>query len=255
MAKIFISHSSKDKDMVIDFVDFLQKGMGFGRGDIFCTSYPNALPTGEEFIAKIKTELVGCEAAFLMITDNYLSSQFCMAELGAVWGLGKRIFPLLTVDIEKMNRTPLLGMQMRLLNRKDHMEAVYDEFCKYGIISKPSVGEFNSSLTNFMQKLKQQMDGEYLLRMDADGYYHTEILAEREISRSECRCYKIKGHVDEWRGENFPSTDWLFFFIGKFEDLKVGDKVRFRIKDVRVQTWNNLGLARDIFPADLQKEG
>ena len=184
MAKIFISHSSKDKDMVIDFMDFLQKGMGFGREDIFCTSYPNALPTGEEFIAKIKAELVGCEAAFLVITDNYLSSPFCMAELGAVWGLGKRIFPLLTVDLEKMNSTPLLGMQMRFLNKRDNMEAVYDEFCKYEIIPSPSVGEFNHNLNIFMQKL----NGEYQLKMGADGYYHTEILAVRENLRFDCRC-------------------------------------------------------------------
>lgn len=147
-----------------------------------------------------------------------------------------------------------MGLQMRTLNKRDHLEAVYDEFCKYGIISKPSVGEFNSNLTIFMQKLQQQINGGYLLEMEEDGYYHTEIIAVRKNVRPNFRCYKIKGHVDEWKGENMPATDWLVFNTGRFEDLEVGDKVRFQIRQTETRYWKDLNFARDIYLNDLQKE-
>ena len=45
MAKLFISHSSKDRELIKTLVEFLQMGMGISRGEIFCTSYPEELPT------------------------------------------------------------------------------------------------------------------------------------------------------------------------------------------------------------------
>ena len=69
MSKVFISHSTMNKEIVKGFVDFLQMGMGIARNEIFCTSYPNMLPTGEGFIKKIKEELKDCEAVIFIITE------------------------------------------------------------------------------------------------------------------------------------------------------------------------------------------
>ena len=52
--KIFISHSSKDKELVMMFVDLLTQGFHIDYNDIFCTSMDNALRVGEDFIKSIK---------------------------------------------------------------------------------------------------------------------------------------------------------------------------------------------------------
>lgn len=38
MAKIFLSHSSKDKKLVMTFCEFLRSGLDLTRKDIFCTA-------------------------------------------------------------------------------------------------------------------------------------------------------------------------------------------------------------------------
>lgn len=104
-----------------------------------------------------------------------------------------------------------------------------------------------------IQELKDDSD-EVLLQSGSDGYYHTEIAAVREGIREEYRCYKIKGHVEDWKSEDAPKTDWLLYKTGKYEDLKVGDKVRFQIVGTRITEWPDLGLARDIYPTRLKRE-
>lgn len=253
MAKIFVSHSSMNKEIAKCFVDFLQMGMGIAREEIFCTSYPNALPTGEEFIKKIKEELEDCEAVIFLVTDQYLKSQFCLAELGAAWGLGKKIYPLLLVDIEKIEKTPLKGLQVLFLDHENDISRVYDEFCSRRIISKPCTAEYIKRLPEFMGQISVLTKGEFLLEMGADGYYHAEICAVRNVP-SEYKCYKIKGHVEEWESENSAKTDWIFFRTGIYEALRVGDKVRFKISKTEVNRWGDIGLARNIYPAALEKE-
>lgn len=253
MAKIFISHSAMDKELIRSLVDFLQIGMGIERKDIFCTSYPEELPTGENFIEIIKQQMRNCEAAFFVITDNFLNSQFCLTEMGAAWGLGKRIFPLLLVSIDKMERTPLKGVQVRFLDRENDVSAIYDELRSNGIITKTSTAEYIHRLPEFMKQIQIRSNGEYMLEVSEDGYYHTEIMEVRNVP-AEYRCYRIKGHIEEWRNQGDAESDWLLFRAGIYKDLKVGTKVRFKIFRTEMKRWGDIGIARNIYPADLREE-
>ena len=49
MNGIFISHSTKDRELVEQIVELLQLGMGVEPSKIFCTSLEGTLPTGEDF--------------------------------------------------------------------------------------------------------------------------------------------------------------------------------------------------------------
>ena len=253
MAKIFISHSVRDKELIRTLVDFLQMGMGIGKEDIFCTSYPEELPSGENFIEIIRQQMRNCEAAFLVITDNFLRSPFCLTELGAAWGLGKRLFPLLLTSIDKVERTPLKGLQVRFLNKENDVSAIYDELRNNGIITKTSTAEYIRRLPEFIKQVHMQSNGEYILEVSEDGYYHTEVTEVRGVS-AEYRCYRIKGHTQEWRNQGNAESDWLFFRAGIYEDLKVGNKVRFKIFRTEVKRWSDIGIARNIYPADLRVE-
>lgn len=253
MSKVFISHSTANNEIVKLFVDFLKNGMGVAQGDIFCTSYPNTLPTGKSFIEKIREELGNCEAVIFLITDQYLKSQFCLAELGAAWALGKQIYPLLLVDIEKIEKTPLKGVQVLFLDREQDVTTLYDELCAERIIQDRCTSEYMGKLPEFIQKLKERIHGEFLLEKDDAGYYHTEVSGVRDVP-TQYRCYKIKGHVQDWKGAGTAKTDWIMFRTGMYEELKAGDKIRFQYTKEEVKDWNDIGRARNIYPSKLEKE-
>lgn len=154
MKKLFISHSSKDRKLVEEFIEFLQLGMGVKKADIFCTAYPEILATGRGFVEEIHKQMQECEMVLFIITEEYLQSAFCLAEMGAAWGMGKQCFPLLTVDYRRLDGTPLLGIQMRKLSSIDDMSVLYDELHKCGILDEYQTAEFNRRLSKFVESVK-----------------------------------------------------------------------------------------------------
>lgn len=85
--KIFISHSSKDKNVVSEFCDrILQLGMGLHSDDIFCTSIEDMnIKNGDDIRKHIKENILSADFSFLLISSNYKNSEICLNEMGAVW--------------------------------------------------------------------------------------------------------------------------------------------------------------------------
>ncbi len=78
--KIFISHSTKDRDIVARLSSFLESLSD--NIEVFCSSDSGAIPTGNDFIQTITTELETGDAFLPLISDHYFKSKFCMIELG-----------------------------------------------------------------------------------------------------------------------------------------------------------------------------
>lgn len=91
--KIFISHSSKDKNIIKDFTNLvLGLGMGIGPEDIFCTSIEDmTMKNGEDIREHIKNNILTADFSFLMISKKYQSSEICLNEMGAVWAANNRV--------------------------------------------------------------------------------------------------------------------------------------------------------------------
>ena len=84
MATIFVSHAVKDKAIVEEFVDLLHLGIGIQPDDTFCSSLPGMdIPTGAAFISHIKAQVTNPDLVLLMISPEFLKSQFCQHEVGA----------------------------------------------------------------------------------------------------------------------------------------------------------------------------
>jgi len=101
MSKIFISHSSKDKELVDIFIDtLLICGIGFTHDDIFCTSVEGlGIKTGDDWRNTIKKNLIGSEVIILFITPNYKESEICLNEMGAAWATHARVLPVIVHPI------------------------------------------------------------------------------------------------------------------------------------------------------------
>lgn len=104
--KIFISHSSYDKDIVEKFVDhILQLGIGIKPEDIFCTSIEDlGIRNGEDIRKHIHENICNVDYSFLMISKNYKASEICLNEMGAVWAYDNnvRLYILPDVDFKEI---------------------------------------------------------------------------------------------------------------------------------------------------------
>ena len=154
MPKIFLSHASEDKDLVQELVEFMVMGMKVSQDDIYCTSLKGTIKTGKKFIEDIKENLTENEIVIFLITENYLKSKFCLAELGAAWILNQNIYPVIVnpVKINDLNDTPLRDIQMKILNNKEDVATLYDELKAEGV-AKDNTSVFNTKLDKFMEYL------------------------------------------------------------------------------------------------------
>lgn len=94
---IFISHSSKDKEIVELFVDkILRLSLGIEIENIFCTSIDSTtIATGDDFRSVIKQRLIGASHVIQIISENYKASEVCLNEMGAVWVLNSKVIPFI----------------------------------------------------------------------------------------------------------------------------------------------------------------
>ena len=126
---VFISHAAKDKKLVAAIVDLLEGGIGVPEKEIFCSSLTGyGIPTGENFVTYIKTQIQKPKCVILLITPSYLGSNFCLAELGAAWAMSHKIFPILVEPIGYSDvKDVLLGTQVAKIDD----EIKYNELRDY----------------------------------------------------------------------------------------------------------------------------
>lgn len=254
MKTIFVSYSSKNEKLAKAFVELLQLGMGFAKNDIFCTAYPYMLETGNNFIEDIRNRMRECETVISIITDEYLRSSFCLAEMGAAWALSKRYFPLLMVPYERLDGTPLQGLQMRNLKSLEDLSIIYDELHKCKILESYQTAEFYKRAEAFVKGLKaNDYTEDSIINKDSDGYYEAVISSVRPVNNKQYRCYGLLGHISEPPDGEKADNDWLFYWRNAFPDLQVGDRVRFKTTKTKINKFPDLGRARNIYPDDLFK--
>ena len=104
--RIFISHASKDNELIGRFVDSIfLLGMGFNSEDIAYTSREDTgVPAGESIPQFIQDNIACADVVLLMISDNYKNSEVCLNEMGAAWALNKYIIQILlpNISIDKL---------------------------------------------------------------------------------------------------------------------------------------------------------
>lgn len=134
--KIFISHSSEDKQIVAEFIEkILRLGCGFHRSDIFCTLDHTAIRTGNDFRKEIIDNMKSCDYIICMISDNYRNSEVCQNEMGAAWALDdKRVLPFKFPNI-KFTEIGFLNVIKQAADITDgsKLDELYDDLCvNYG---------------------------------------------------------------------------------------------------------------------------
>lgn len=152
---IFISHSSKDKKIIEQFVDeILQLGMGIPSDSIRCTSIEGMnIPNGEKMREWIQDNIRNCSVAFLMISPNYKKSEICLNEMGAVWALDKPVKILLLNGIDYGNFGWLEEIrQAGHIDSEGALDQLHDEMKQYG--KEVKAAEWSRHKNKFLQFCK-----------------------------------------------------------------------------------------------------
>lgn len=91
--KVFISHSSDDKEVIKEFVKVLR----ILNIEVFYSSnaYTNSIDFGEDFYMRIKKEINESDYVFSMVSSNFYHSIPCQVEMGISYALDKKIIPII----------------------------------------------------------------------------------------------------------------------------------------------------------------
>lgn len=98
---IFISHASKDKEIVDAFIDLILHGsLSVPIDQIFCVSTDGTkIKSGADWRDSINESLLSAKVNFLIITPNYKESEVCLNEMGAAWVTSAMVLPLIVEPI------------------------------------------------------------------------------------------------------------------------------------------------------------
>lgn len=129
---IFISHSSKDEKLAAALIDLLLSALpslGSRPNQIRCTSVPGyKLEGGAETDSQLRREMKDALVFIGLLTRNSLRSTYVLFELGARWGAGTRIKPLVAAGFPKSNlRPPLSGLHVQSCDERTDLHQMLRE--------------------------------------------------------------------------------------------------------------------------------
>lgn len=147
--RIFISHASKDCELIGKFVDSIfLLGMGLDSEIIAYTSREDTgVPAGESIPQFIQDNIACADIVLLMISDNYKNSEVCLNEMGAAWALNKHIIQILlpNTSFDKLGWLCSLDKALKI-DDADSIDGLCEVFAdKLDIGIKPSAWNRNKS--------------------------------------------------------------------------------------------------------------
>lgn len=93
---VLISHSAKDEKLAAALINLLRTGLGLHANQIRCTSVDGyRLPAGVNTNDQLRREINTAQVLIGLLTPNSLASTYVLFELGARWGAGRFMIPLL----------------------------------------------------------------------------------------------------------------------------------------------------------------
>lgn len=124
MLDLFISHSSKDKQLAERLIEFVRTALAIPSDRVRCTSVDGyKLTGGAKTDSVLPLEIRGSHCFIGLITPDSLQSQFVLFELGARWGSGQHLIPVLGGGITGgALRAPLSNLNALNSASKNEME-------------------------------------------------------------------------------------------------------------------------------------
>lgn len=110
MPRVFVSHSSTDSVLAAVIVErVLRDGLGLCDADIrFSANAPTGLGITRDWLESLRVDIQNCEVLLAVVTEAFLASAMCNAEVGAGWALEKELLPISAVGLDNQALGPVL---------------------------------------------------------------------------------------------------------------------------------------------------
>lgn len=159
MGKLFISHSSKDENVIKKIITLLTS-IGIKPDDIFCSSFEGqGVKNGQRINSEIRKEINGCSAILYFVSKNFVESTFCTQELGAACLLNdkKPFFILKTNEISDDDLSGFIDntYKYNLINT-DGMSSLCD-WCSENFEITKKVALLNKAISTFLEDAKEDI--------------------------------------------------------------------------------------------------
>ena len=143
----------------------------------------------------------------LLITENYLVSQFCLAEIGASWIFKDRVVPVVVPPITYARLIATLSIQQAWkLNDDDGLNGIADDICnaldietnhaQWGVEKKAFLNKIEGLIKN--QKIPKVVSTEDFdqLKTELDYSQKTIIKLREEVEQKDALILSIKNAKD-----------------------------------------------------------
>lgn len=238
--RIFISHASKNREVVLKFAEFLE--MLNSNIEVFCSSEKGSIKVGKNFIETIFKELDQSDIFIPVISQEYYDSKFCMIELGVAYSyLYNRyskngedyIFPFSLYPIKKdyaLSGTPLANLQTGDLCDESDIHS----FLEYLSSEKGlSISGWNCKL----HSLKFELDQIVLKKQDILALAKTNTFFDDSIEfnhRGDIANYSISDNtvvvnynMNPYEKHDVKRPNFISFVLGYVDKLDIGHYLDF----------------------------
>ncbi|CAI2400618.1 Uncharacterised protein [Serratia proteamaculans] len=218
---VFISHATKDIDLVRAFVDLIETGIGVPDDEIFCSSLDEyGIPVGENFVSYMKNQMVEPKVVIMLMTPSYFDSNFCLCEMGAAWVKSHKMIPIIVPPSDFSDvKDVLLGIQVIKIDDKLKINSLRDDLIS-AVNFQPKSGTkwdigrdvFFGKLQSILDKLSRpdMVSREEYNRLQESNNGMVEIIAENDKKIRELRSY-----INELK--NLKDEDEVKALVNKYE--------------------------------------
>lgn len=128
---IFISHSSADLEVAASLIELLRIACNVPQNRIRCTSVDGyRLPAGASTDTQLRMEVHDAKTFIGLITPASIQSTYVLFELGARWGAGRHLAPILARGADaSFLRGPLYGINALNCSSPAQVHQLIDDIC------------------------------------------------------------------------------------------------------------------------------
>lgn len=154
---IFISHSSKDSDIIDEFIDdILTLSLNLSSDKIAYTSREDmGVPPGGRIDDYLRKNIKCAKIVLLMISVNYKKSEVCLNEMGAAWAYNRIIIPIILPNTDFSKLGWLLSFDKAIkIDDTSGLDSLYDRIKGILRIQKCKTANWNRNKQKFIDYCK-----------------------------------------------------------------------------------------------------
>lgn len=151
---IFVTHSAEDRELAELLSDLLRSALNLAPERIRCTSVDGyRLGVGANSCERLREEAQQARVLMALLTPSSLSSPFVFFELGARWGAGRFLAPVVAGGVSpgEMN-APLSGMNVLQLSSRAQVFQLLQDIARELKRETVSTAAFDDEVTALVAK-------------------------------------------------------------------------------------------------------